>query len=246
MRRKTKSVVVGATAAMAGIGLSPLMTSAAPYITVANEGTPSETFGTTTTSATGYTAYLLTIHADPGEVIAAADAGSNASPLNGIYGTALLQDFVPARTPTPTPIESDTNHGTGGYALDTHFLKNDAINSPSPTEDSDNTPPPASGLSDGQFDEFGSGTYLKGVFAFTGTDASNSLDFAYVVLPNTGVATYSITVSEGVVGGTATAYPTLTGTISSAVPEPAVAGIALASAATLLVRRRRGPVIVLR
>ena len=83
------ALLAPAAAAAASIGLLPARVWALPTLSATSLGTPSDNAGHT---ASGYTAYRLTLTADPGEVITAFDAGYNAGSTNGIYGP-MLQDW---------------------------------------------------------------------------------------------------------------------------------------------------------
>jgi hypothetical protein len=110
---------------------------------------------------------------------------------------------------SPTPVGTSTN---GVYPIDTHFLVPTAsrVDATSPFEDNNgvNTP----GIpNDDSTDNYGSGTYLRGVFGIQGANQTNSMNLAYLVLPSNG--TYSIDVAEGVVGSSGTGFH-LAGTIA--------------------------------
>jgi hypothetical protein len=202
--------------------LLPTVAFAAPSVSITNLGTPSDT--SPGHSGAGWTAYLVTVNADPGDVVGEIDMGDpgqgNTSLTNGLFGS-FLQNWVPAASkksqPTPTPIEPDMSGG--GYGLDSHILYPLAnmVALPAPYEDNSGTlasPTPTNPTSDSG-DLFGTGTSIHGIFGLT--NQTPSVQLAYLVLPTAGTAkagSYTLTISEApAAGGLATIFNGITGSI---------------------------------
>jgi hypothetical protein len=216
MKTGRKSVVAAlagaSTSAIATFAILSLPTVAAadPILTATTLGTPTDNAGHT---ASGYTAYMLTLTADTGQVIGGIDAGHNVGSQYGIYAQ-LLQDW----TPSPTLISTDASGGALG--LDSHFdLQPGTFVTLAPTfppfEDSNQTAPAGSTLVNSSNNIYGTGTYLRGVFGMTAPQ--HTLDFAYIVLPSAATASFSLAVAEEVPG-----HPATGSVIVQSVPSPNV------------------------
>ncbi len=197
---------------LAAVPFSPVRASGDVTYQISNLGTADDpNFG----AATGYTAYLLTLKADDGQIISEVTAGtSNAGDTMGFFGS-LIQDFSPTRNgASATPQMSTTNNVA--YALDSHFVVAPTYSAAAPFEDSNGIKPnglPAN-YADDNFDQFGTGTYLRGSFAVA---AASTVQLAYVVLKDGTQATFNLQAAEGPTS-TATTLSTLTGTIGSQAP----------------------------
>lgn len=213
MHMKKRAALVGAAvlpavAGMAGL-MAPSVSDAAITFTVTNQGTAFDNFGQT---ATGYTGLLLTLVADPGNVISAIDIGQTSTSTNGIFGP-LLQDWVPTKTGfNPTPVSSSQNGGPLG--IDTHVVvASGRVDVTAPFEDSNNINPGGGvppNIAGGSGQSFGTGTFLRGVFGIVGASQLASQPVAYVVLKNGTSATFNIAASESIGGSFQ-----LTGTITA-------------------------------
>ncbi|HSV16389.1 MAG TPA: Calx-beta domain-containing protein, partial [Tepidisphaeraceae bacterium] len=198
-------------------------------ISVTNMGPAHDNVGDSTT---GWTGFLLTLHADPGDLISAVDYGQTSTSTRGIFGQ-LLQDWSPSKGgPLASPVgatANDTNGGTNG--TDSHIL----LLNRGPTvadafEDSDVTQPAGAPTSGAQ-DIWGTGTYMHGVFGIPGASQANVLPFAYVVLNDSSIGSYEVQMAEAPTNGNQSVV-TVTGqfgppalTVSaSAVEEPNVGG----------------------
>jgi hypothetical protein len=218
---RTASLVAAAVAGPAAI-LMPAISFAAPTVTITNLGTPSDT--NVAHSGAGWTAFLVTVNADPGDVVGEIDMGDpgqgNTSLTNGLFGS-FLQNWVPpaGKNPaTPTPILPDKSGQS--YGLDSHILYPLAnmVALPAPYEDSSKVltsgSTPTNPTSDGS-DLFGTGTSIHGIFGLT--NQTPSVQLAYLVLPTAGTAkagSYSLTISEApAAGGLATIFNGITGSI---------------------------------
>jgi hypothetical protein len=227
---KALAALAGATVA----GLLPSLATAAPVVTVTNLGTPTNN---SSASATGFTAFRLSITADSGDVIASGDFGGTAGDLNtGITGTSLLQRWTynsnTGNPDNPSPYVSGQESGAL-FGFDSHLELPGAaaINSPGAAfaEDNNGTNPISSVVSNNATNTYGTGTFLHGIFTVSPTVASGNL--AYIVLPTTGTgstATYSFDIGEGpAAGGTATVFH-LSGTIGTTVVATKVVSLTAA------------------
>jgi hypothetical protein len=208
---RTASLVAAAVAGPVAL-LAPTIASAAPTVTITNLGKPTDTLAH---NGTGFTAFEITLNADPGDGITELDLGDqNLSPVNGIYG-ALLQNWVPPagkQPATPTPIVTGAGGLNGGsYGLDSHLLipASSQVQITAPYEDSNKTAPVPGPTSDGS-DLFGTGTYIHGIFGLT--TATPSLAVAYVVIPSTATGTFTLSATEApVAGGLGTLFNGISG-----------------------------------
>lgn len=235
---------------LGGVLLSATVASAAPVITIANEGSPTDSFGDT---APGYNAFLITLTADPGDAIGAVDAGGQSGDTNGLFGPFLQEWDLSGRTGTttnPTPYESLANSTTptGAYSTDSHFLLNTADSTQTTTvlaadSEDNNLVDPAGAPTDvsgSGGDDWGTGSFLTATFGIPPSALSNAVTLAYVVLPKNQTGTYSIAVQEvnAVTHLNDGGAVTLTGTIGTSVPEPG--SLALIGLGGLgLLRRKR-------
>jgi hypothetical protein len=170
-------------------------------LTVTNQGAAHDAAGNTTT---GWTGFLLTLHADSGQVIGAVDMGDSTSSSKGIFGSFLQSWTNDSGDLIPTPFSAQ-NTNTNGAALgtDTHVLTQNRLDVTAPFENSDKVHPsgaPANTSSK----IWGTGTYLHGVYGITGTSAANSVPLAYIVLKNGTTGSYSLDVAESVPNHVAT------------------------------------------
>jgi hypothetical protein len=220
----TKAILAGA--AMAAV--LPAFAMAAPTVTVTNLGTPTNA---TPVTATGYTAYDISLGANAGDNIVSVDmGGTNGTSGNGIFGT-LLQEWTRTTSTQPyaqTPVKAGQESGSG-FGLDSHIVASTALVLGTPAEDQAASSNPGSPIpATTATKQYGEGTYIHGVFGFA-TNAPTE-DLAYIVVPNNTLATYTITIGENPTGGgTATTY-TETATIQSAT-SPTHAIISLTSSA---------------
>ena len=219
-----------AAAAPLLLPLVPRTVVAAPTVNITNEGT-AEVDGTL---LPGYTAYVLTVTADTGQLVAAINAGTSPA-TDGFFGT-FLQDYVPGRSAgngTPTPIEAGYLNNSD-FGTDTHFLVaagNMAVGS-TPTENS-NQSASSAGLTNTSADDYGLGTLLTGAFGLTSAAQANALQVAYFVVPNGSSARYNIAVVENVTPGSVSNNTfQLTGNIVSAPIVSLTAGTTVPSATT--------------
>jgi hypothetical protein len=206
-QRRVAALVAALPASLctsAWFGLMPHTASAAPTISVTNQGTARDSIGHT---ATGWTGYLLTVTADPGQTVTALDFGSSTASTNGIFGP-LLQNYWNSKASNigQTPLSHDqngqgpdlVNGGSGG--LDSHFLGDASqlaiVNSP--FENSDHINPgngvPANDASNSDF--YGTGSFLHGVYGIPGAIQRNSFPTAYLVLRNGTGVNFSFDVAE--------------------------------------------------
>jgi hypothetical protein len=163
-------------------------------IVITNQGTAHDSFGDVTP---GYTGFVLTAQADPGQLINVFDIGQFSNSTNGIFGP-MLQDWIPRKTGVaPTPVgatPSDTNGGPDG--TDSHCLVvANRVEISAPFEDSDNIHPAGAPPNDAG-DSWGTGSYMHGLFGIAGTAEVNSQPLAYVVLKNGATGTFSLDVIE--------------------------------------------------
>ena len=231
---------------LTGAMLSAAAASAAPILTITAEGSPTDTYGD---AAPGYTAYLITAVADPGEVIGSIVAGGTTGTFStfGFYGPFLQEWDISGRTVAPTPYESVAN-STGAaaeYSTDTHFLVAPANTITVAPEAEDNlystTTSPAGAPPQNAFDYWGTGSYLTGTFAPSNANLVNSLPLAYLVLPTGRSATYSVgLVEENPNGSNVSAQLDLSGSVpaTTATPEPVSMGLIALAGTALLARRR--------
>jgi hypothetical protein len=229
------SVVLPAAAAMfVGIGAA----SAAASLVITNQGPATDNSGHVTA---GWTAYELSVQADPGELVAAVDLAAriNGSPHNGIFG-ALLQDWHPGKSgPTPTAVGdaiTDTNGADNG--TDTHWLVNNIFVAAPQLEDSDGVNPAGAPANDAG-NIWGTGSYLTGAIGFGGADQVNLQPLAYFVARAGAVVNISLDLAQRLPGGDVdSVIPHLT----ASVPEPLTGGSLLgcvAGAGVLRSRRRK-------
>jgi hypothetical protein len=232
--RKHRAVLVAAAtlpavAGMAGSLMSATTANGAISFSVTNQGVAHDNFGHT---ATGWSGFLLTFIADPGDVINGVDLGAFATlGTNGIFGH-LLQNWLPTgKGPIPTPVEAATNGGD--YGIDTHIVVTTGrLDAPAPFEDGDLVNPDNGVPANDSSNQYGTGSYLRAYFGVTAAAQGHSLPVAYVVLKDGTQATFSAQVSE------TSGEFILKGTIAT-VPEPGCAGIAGLMSSLLLGRRRR-------
>jgi hypothetical protein len=221
--RRTNRVCGGAAlcaGALLGGVLYPASLLAVPTITVTSEGTPQDNLDD---AASGYTAYLLTATADPGQVLGGFDIGQNTESLHGIFG-AMLQNWQPGDNGPASPTPFSLSQNGQRLGLDSHLLISPSVSTVigSPREDSNGTNPLGATTNDTTA-TYGTGTYLREVFGINGANQANSLPLAYVVCPNAVTPTYRIAVSEAVPGNKFTGFELVSNTAPPAVPHHIVA-----------------------
>ncbi|HSV12885.1 MAG TPA: hypothetical protein VLI90_01400 [Tepidisphaeraceae bacterium] len=164
-----------------------------PTFTFTNQGPAYDAFGDTTT---GWTGYLLSVQADPGDAIQLLDLGTSSSSTNGFFGT-LLQDWWPGKkiaTPTPVGVSAtDTNGSFDG--TDTHLLVTSRVDMTAPFENSDLVHPVGAPPNDAS-DQWGTGDYLHGEFAIASANQLNVQPLAYLVVHNGTTGSFSLDVVE--------------------------------------------------
>jgi hypothetical protein len=180
-------------------------------VTVTNLGPAHDSLGHVTT---GWTSFLFTANADAGDIISAVDMGSLSASQTGkgIFGSLLQQWAIIDGTPTPTPTSTSaaaTNGSTTG--TDTHILAQNRTDAIAPIEDSDQINPTGAPANTASA-EWGTGSYLHGVYAFTSPTAQN-LDIAYVVLKDGTIGSYHMDIAETPPGQKAIGF-TVDGTFS--------------------------------
>jgi len=196
-RGSKRAALIGAAALPAIAGLTATLMSssaanAAITFSITNQGVTHDNFGDT---ATGWSSYVLTLIADPGDKITAVDFGQTAASTNGIFG-AVLQNWVPAvgKNPaTATPVEPDKNGD--GYGIDSHFLtpSTSRADVTSPFEDNNQINPGGGVPASTSTQAFGTGTAMHGVYGITGANQLNSTPTAYIVLKDGTSATFQDT-----------------------------------------------------
>lgn len=235
--RKMKVIVA---AAVVGLGFAG-MAQAAPVLSaqLAAIQPPSST---ATGAKSGYSSFVVSIVSDIGQ-ITAADFSTGA---NGVTSGGLVQrwtydedaeDFVQS----PKSTQQGAN-STNSANLDSHWLQGGALNvtiaEPGPaTENQTAFFGSAQGWPNaGEFlggARYGTGTAMDWTFALDPSSQNTNVPLAYIVIPDTGSATFS---GQVTVLGDPTPHPV---SITVAVPEPASMGMLAVAACGLLGRRRR-------
>jgi hypothetical protein len=100
-RRGNLGGAAAVAAATASLALGSRTLVASPTLSFTSQGVAHDSTGHT---AAGFTSYLLTVTADPGQVVTTIDLGQNIASKNGLFGS-VLQSWVPDDpAPDPTPL----------------------------------------------------------------------------------------------------------------------------------------------
>ena len=203
------------------------ITSAAEAAVVVNVTTVTPTQNSVALG--GYTGYVLTLVTTDDANITAVDFGGTANNSRGFFGpflqrTAIAADEDGNSVFTSTPVSTSTTN------YDTHILRTSRLDVAAPSEDNNGINPPGA-PADNASSDYGTGSFLKGVFGLTAPFGS-SVPIAYLVLPTGQSFTYS-----GQIATTSGQFDVSGG--NAAVPEPASLGLAAVASIGLLARRRK-------
>lgn len=178
---------------------------------VTNLGPATDSFGNSTA---GWTGYLITVTADAGKVITAIDLGTSAAASNGIFAT-LLQEWTGSGGSTPTPIGTAADQVNGsGLGTDSHLLPQNRLDFTAAFEDNDRVNPTGAPVNTVNR-QWGTGSYLHGVFGIPSPNQTNSMTLAYVVSKDGTAGSYAVEVAEATPGGNSSGTR-LTGTFDTA------------------------------
>lgn len=195
---KKRVALIGAAVLPAAAGMFASSAFAAPTLTFQNLGTTK----TATVTTTGWTSFLISVTADSGQVITAADLGSTTAPANGIFGQ-LLQKWNYTNNPgdTPTPTGTQANNGIDNSSADSHFLLvAGQTTAPvgTPTEDNDLSHPVGAPPSNAN-NQYGLGTFIHAVTGYS-SPQTNTQPLAYIVLKDGTTGSINMDVAEAVSG----------------------------------------------